>query len=108
MGLMSFATVGVKSNWDFCDPCAIDVRLDDHLGGKFHPGATQIQTLVELFRKTSQATVDVVDLRPEHSPYQDRKHRVAKPSMKKRHCVWHNATTTGGKSTALDQLKPFS
>src|SRR6185503_17629042 len=43
----------------FLDTNTVQARLDDHLDGKFHPGATQVETPVKLAGKSTQAAIDV-------------------------------------------------
>ena len=66
MRLVRLATVWVQCDRNLGNLRPIKVRLDDHLGGEFHPRAAQIQTIVEIFRKATQAAVNIMNLGPKH------------------------------------------
>ena len=96
-----FAAIRMEDNRHFGDARTLETGLDDHLGGKFHAGATLIQPLVEFFGKTPQAAIDIVDRRAKPPSDQHREHGIAPPSVQQGHRARHYPPPARGQTAAL-------
>src|SRR5690349_6279803 len=86
MGRMRLATIRMKRDGYFGDTLSKQAGLDDHLRRKLHPGASQVEPVIELFREAPKATVDVVDRAGvEPPPNNGGQYWVAEPAVKKGH-----------------------
>src|SRR4051794_6236951 len=107
MRRMTFASIWMQRDGHLCDVRAEEARFNDHLHGELHTGGLLVQALVQLFRESTVARVDVIYVRSKPPPRQEGEHWVAPPSMEKRHCAGQHGSAAIWKATTLHQLKAF-
>ena len=82
-----------------------EARLYEHLCRELHPGATQVELVVELPPEPAHAAIDVADRDVEPHVRQSREHGIAPPSMQHRHGPGQHRSTATLEATSLDDVE---
>ncbi len=102
------ASVPMQSDRHLGDPQRLQGRLDDHLGGKFHPGSFQVHLPERGSAKAAQPAMEIAGGTTKKKPANEGQAWIADPAVFPWHGPRRDRSAATRQSAAHDEIVTFA